>query len=546
MSTALEAASLIMIPNSYSDGLLASVKPNDGTGDFTFTRGSDLAATRVNADGYIEKGYENLLLQSNQFDTTWTNYLSTETSGQIGYDGNSNAWLLIKSGASGQIRQNVTSSGVATFSVYAKANASDYIQIVCGSLYQFFNLSLGTLGAGIGIGASIEAIGTNGWYRCSMSFNSSITSVRIYPSENNTVSGTSGNILIQDAMLNQGLVALPYVESGATKGKGGVLENTPRIDFTSGTPSLLLEPSRTNSVPLSEYYEGTGYLLETSATLDSTLYQSPEGVNNAYKLNLPSNLSRITHAVQYNGVHTFSVWMKADTNGTITLRCATGNPAVSEQKNVTTEWQKFSITATDGNYWQVVRTSGDTLSSAYIYGHQIESGSYATSYIPTYGVSQTRAGEVCGDAGTSATFNSNEGVLYAEIAALDPSGTYRLISLSGGNDANRIFIGLNTATGYLYYYVIVGGAVQANFTTSIYPSEFTKVAVKYKQNDFAFWINGVEVSSDSSGTTFPANTLNVLQFDSASPTVPFHGKTKQVLYFPTALSDADLTTLTTL
>ena len=71
MSTALEAASLIMIPTSYSDGLLASVKPNDGAGDFTFTRGSNISATRVNEDGYIEKGYENLLLQSNTFDATW-------------------------------------------------------------------------------------------------------------------------------------------------------------------------------------------------------------------------------------------------------------------------------------------------------------------------------------------------------------------------------------------------------------------------------------------------------------------------------------------
>ena len=77
MSTALEAASLIMIPTSYSDGLLASVKPNDGAGDFTFSRGSNISATRVNEDGYIEKGYENLLLQSNTFDTTWANSVAT-------------------------------------------------------------------------------------------------------------------------------------------------------------------------------------------------------------------------------------------------------------------------------------------------------------------------------------------------------------------------------------------------------------------------------------------------------------------------------------
>jgi hypothetical protein len=45
------------------DGKAYSIKPTDGTGDFTFSRGSNLAATRVGADGLIEKGRENLLLQ---------------------------------------------------------------------------------------------------------------------------------------------------------------------------------------------------------------------------------------------------------------------------------------------------------------------------------------------------------------------------------------------------------------------------------------------------------------------------------------------------
>ena len=67
MSNALEQASLIMVPSGYEDGTLGSLKPTDGTGDFTFSRGSNISATRVNADGNIEKGYENLLLQSNAF-----------------------------------------------------------------------------------------------------------------------------------------------------------------------------------------------------------------------------------------------------------------------------------------------------------------------------------------------------------------------------------------------------------------------------------------------------------------------------------------------
>ena len=60
-------ASLVMIPSAYKDGKLYSIRPTDGSGDFTFSRGSNLAATRVDVNGLIEKGRENLLLQSNQF-----------------------------------------------------------------------------------------------------------------------------------------------------------------------------------------------------------------------------------------------------------------------------------------------------------------------------------------------------------------------------------------------------------------------------------------------------------------------------------------------
>ena len=45
-------ASLVMIPSAYKDGKLYSIKPTDGSGDFTFSRST--AATRVNADGLIE------------------------------------------------------------------------------------------------------------------------------------------------------------------------------------------------------------------------------------------------------------------------------------------------------------------------------------------------------------------------------------------------------------------------------------------------------------------------------------------------------------
>ena len=51
--------------------------------EFSFTRGSDIAATRINSSGLIEKYRENLLLYSNGFNN-WTNSNTTETSGESG------------------------------------------------------------------------------------------------------------------------------------------------------------------------------------------------------------------------------------------------------------------------------------------------------------------------------------------------------------------------------------------------------------------------------------------------------------------------------
>ena len=268
MSTALEAASLIMIPSGYEDGTLASVKPTDGTGDFTFTRCDgaaecDLAATRVNADGYIEKGYENLLTYSNTFsDFSWTKFNASVTGGQVGYDGTNDAWLLERNETFGQVIQNITNSGVQTFSVYAKANSLNWIRVTQGSPNAYFDLSgSGAVGQVTQcIDATIESIG-GGWFKCSITSNVSLTQVRVYLANgNNDISGTTGSIYIQDAQLNQGLVAYPYLETTTAPAQGGLLENTPRLDWSNGVPSVLVEEGRTNLIGQSEYF-GSGWSL---------------------------------------------------------------------------------------------------------------------------------------------------------------------------------------------------------------------------------------------------------------------------------------------
>ena len=256
-----DQASLVLFPSGYKDNLLYSHKPVDGSGDFTYTRGTD-TATRVGADGYIKKERANLLVQSNQFDTTWStsSQMNTSVGGQSGYDGSSDAWKIQRSDANARFIKQITSqSGVQTFSVYAKKGNVDYISLVSvGSQTTKAIFSLPTDGSGTNtyldsdnIFADIVHI-ANGWYRVSTTIDESITDVRIYPSETATAEGgviTDAFIYIQDSQIEEGLVATPYIETTTAPVYEGLTDNLPRIDYTGGTPSILLEPSRQNRLP---------------------------------------------------------------------------------------------------------------------------------------------------------------------------------------------------------------------------------------------------------------------------------------------------------
>ena len=93
-------------------------------------------------------------------------------------------------------------------------------------------------------------------------------------------------------------------------------------------------------------------------------------------------------------------------------------------------------------------------------------------------------------------------------------------------------------------FVKVGGATQAN---KIYNKDITinsKVVLKYKLNDYALWIDGFEVGTDTSANVPSANTLNQLKFEDASGGANFYGNTKQVQYYNSALTDSELEILT--
>ena len=170
----------------------------------------------TNGSLLLEPQRTNNLLQSNQFDTTWSLSGATLTSGQIGVGGSNDAWILEKNISNGRVFQNLTSSGIQTFSVYAKSGTNNWVSLLInggGNPTAYFDLQNGVVGNASGgvITSNIESAG-NGWYKISITFNESITRTRIYVADSNgNTSQTSGNIYIQYAQLEAGSYPTSYI-----------------------------------------------------------------------------------------------------------------------------------------------------------------------------------------------------------------------------------------------------------------------------------------------------------------------------------------------
>jgi len=540
MASAYDKASLVMLPNAYKDGKVYSVKPEDRSGDFTFTRST--AATRVNADGNIEKETGNLLTQSNSFNN-WTNYLTTETSGQADRSGGTSAWLLEKTGASGSIYRTPSTSGVSTFSAYVKAGTLNWVRLdfVGGGSKGYFDLQNGVVGSVTGspIDSAIEDYG-NGWYRCSVTTTSTGSGVGIIPAESDgSISGTSGNIYIQDAQLEQGLVARDYIETTTSAVYGGITDNVPRLDYTdSSCPALLLEPLRTNLATQSEYFESWPTISNCSFTSNYTI--SPEGLNNASRLVFSSNGFTYSGGASQGGaigtIYSISCYAKRNDNNTQDIGFFTnGSGAINSSWALTTEWKRFEFTyATTNN--SLLGIAGNSGADVSVYGFQIErDSSYPTSYIPTYGSSVSRV---------------NDDTIIANLQSKNIVGnTFSYYFEWGDYVANRNFEMKDSSSfnflfmvNRLIRYIKQDGSVDSLF---ILPANGTslKSLISYDGTTLKGYINGSLVGSVTNAKVDIFSDFDKLRLDRS---MDDREELKQILLFPTALTDQEAIDLTTI
>ena len=378
--------------------------------------------------------------------------------------------------------------------------------------------------------------------------------------------------------------------SATVVNKQGLIETVgsgePRIDFGSDSKgALLLEPQSTNVIDYSEAFNNSDWI-KGNSSIDSNLLISPDNSQNASSL-IEDTSSSIHETINVNTVvsgsnYSFSVFVKSGLrtkcslvlagaafsgggNGSAIYNLSDSN-IISNSGGVTSSiedygngWLKCSISKIASNTSCVVAISlidesnntsylGDGVSNIYLYGAQLEEQSYATSYIPTQGSAVTRVADACNNAGNEQVINSTEGVLYAEISALDDDETQRFISLSDGTTTNRLILGFDNSSNRIISFARVGGALSFDIKETISNIQsYNKIAIKWKENDFALWANGVELGVDTSGASFTSNVLNALKFSDADGTTEiFNGNAKDVRVYNTALTDQELINLTTI
>ena len=342
--------------------------------------------------------------------------------------------------------------------------------------------------------------------------------------------------------------------------------------------SLLLEPQSTNLITYSEdFSQWTNTGSETTDTSNALI--SPSGLLNATKLqeaNSNFGYHRLTKSITASSSTDYSLSFFAkkgtisyvqlllintsnsDTsskvfdleNGVIGETILYGSGTLSDAKieDFGNGWYRCSIVAqltTTPNTFRInlanastgnttnlgmVQYTGNSNGNIYIWGTQMEELSYATSYIPTEGSTVTRLADVCNNAGSSDLINSTEGVLYAEVSALANDGTNRAIAISDGTTSNVVRFYYSVTDNRIVGNVKSGGTTVFNYNNVITDAtDFLKIAISYKANDFKMYVNGTEVSTDISGNV--PTGLTELAFDNGAGNDKFNGNVKTVAVF---------------
>ena len=466
-----------------------------------------------------------------------------------------------------------------------------------------FNLITGVATLNAGVSASMQNYG-NGWWRCRFTYTATITGnfnvqIRLCDASGNfTYSGTgTQGAYIFGAQLETGSSASDYIPTttvartrfaGVTV-DGTVAANIPRLDYytsngTPGCPGLLVEPAATNTLSGSVSLD-TGWAITADTTVTSGIV-SPSESTNATLFQATVNTSRVrqTATLASGSTYTFSCFGKfgASSSGfslnVFDENSTTYGSGVCQAFNLNegtlgasgTVGAGFTLQSVGmenyGNGWYRCRMtvlmgytpttprvgfrigtqiSGRPLSvpsgTVNAWGAQLETGSVATSYIPTTTAQRTRNADVISaSGGVSGSIGQTEGSIYVEVDIQKLLGTTQRAFIDIGQTNNRLFLGYgNGITNQIRFLLQTSDGGLVDFQSAATTTGIIRIAVGYKNNDSAMYVNGVSVSPLSNGsfTATLTGLSNIYLGSSLSAADFLNDKINAVALYGTRLSN---------
>ena len=527
---------LALIPSGVKAGKLYSVLPTNGDGDFTTTRNT--VATRVNENGLIEEvasnvprldysdgGCPSLLLEPTstnliKYSEEFANVYWLKTGSSIQGDPSTEGTEEITNGdfatdsdwtkgtgwtiAGGVASSDGTNSPLDQFSITTIGKTYKVDITVINMTTSSVNVRLG--GGSSDIIGSIESNGTYTFYGTVA--NSTTFRIRA----NTGFDGSIDNVSVKEV---QGFVS-PSGTTSAFK----LVEDNANSRHRLASVAFPVTNEENYSISVFAKYSGRPLQIFTGASAGN-LYANFDLQNGTLgsKNSISSNITSLS-----NG------WYRCDMSFEA---ISTGN-------------MDFSVITVLAPTSAIASTyQGDGTSGVYIYGAQLEEQSYATSYIKNEGTAAgiTRAADSANGAGNASTFNDSEGVLMAEISALEDDLTFRRLTISDNSYNNTIDILLTNNSNEIRVLVRDNTVTTSQMSYTVNSVvEFNKIAFKYKSTSSSLWVNGLNVVNIADIFTLPF--LTDLSFDRGDGTSNFYGNIKQIQYFDSALNDSDLETLT--
>ena len=179
--------------------------------------------------------------------------------------------------------------------------------------------------------------------------------------------------------------------------------------------------------------------------------------------------------------------------------------------------------------------TGDGYSGIYIWGAQVEQGSFPTSYIKTTGSQVTRSADSAEMTGTNFTdwYNYNEGSWYSQFKPTT-GNTSGYILYVGNDISNNFRFTYGSPTRYQVYtnglnysYTTIGNSTSSN----------NKASFGYKTNDATGSLNGANNVNDTS--VLIPNVEPYLKIISST-----NGYIKKISYYPLRLTNNEIQDLT--